>query len=165
MSELICHCLSFAVPDVSLLPLQHFFTSYNCSSAVFHTRAWPSYVLNQNPHVQCGWRTAHWQTIVVGHSMLKIEPCCPGEGCLQWRWMVWWMDEGGGLGVCFSSVLKSSCVSGLGGAKNNSSPLEEQLHKVTSLPWAFMHKAKRPNCFVLFLFSRILSPSLFLSVA
>lgn len=55
--------------------------------------------------------------------------------------MIRWTDEGGGLGVCFSSALKSPCVSGPGGGQKIAPvPLEESLHKVTSLPWAFMRE-------------------------
>lgn len=136
MSKLIFRCLLVAIPHISLCPLQYFCTSYN----FFKIRAWPSYVLNQNPHVLYGWEKAHWQTAVVGHSTLETELHCPGESCLQRRWIAWWTDRGGGLGVCFSSVLKSPSVSGPGGAKFSFSPLEEWLCKVTYLPWAFMYE-------------------------
>lgn len=88
-------------------------------------------------------RKAHWQTTILGHSTLEIELRCPGECSRQWRWMVKWIEKGGVLGVCFSSLLKNPGVSRPAGVKNSSIPLEESLHKVTSLPWAWKHESVR----------------------
>lgn len=66
--------------------------------------------------------------------------------------------------MCFSSVLKSPCVSQPAGVKNSSGSLEESLHKVTSVPWALKRESVHTlSSSPLFLF--LLSPSIFPSVA
>lgn len=52
------HCLLFAIPHIPPYPIQYFLTSL-CNS--FQTRAWPSYVSNQNPELRKAlWQTAAW---------------------------------------------------------------------------------------------------------
>lgn len=56
--------------------------------------------------------------------------------------------------VCvFPSVLKSPCVSQPAGVKNSCRSLEESLHKVTYVPWAFQPGSVRTLSFPVSLFT------------
>lgn len=59
----------------------------------------------------------------------------------------------------FPSVLKSPCVSQPTGVKNSCRSLEESLHKVTYVPWAFQPGSVRTLSFPVSLFTPTLSPS------
>lgn len=134
MSKLIFHCLLFAIPHIPLRPLQYFFTSYNSSILFLFLKLQHDLVMF--------WIRIHMYSMAEKSSLTDRR--CWAQQAGNWAASPWRVlstvemdglmdiDGGGGLGVCFSSVLKSPCVSGPGGAEIAPVPLRS--HSTRSPP-------------------------------